>query len=117
MLNTASSRQRSVSEVITSAVEIGLPVFIRQFPAVASRSGTGQIHTVTNLTPGLATRMTELNIPSKGKTLSGHFSPAAAIAVIEAAISRGMPVGRVLKTAVRLGLPELKKEFRPVRAA
>ncbi|MGI8918828.1 MAG: hypothetical protein ACR2H6_09505 [Pyrinomonadaceae bacterium] len=49
--------------------------------------------------------------------MSGHFSPAAAIAVIEAAISRGMPVGRVLKTAVRLGLPELKKEFRPVRAA
>lgn len=72
VLDTASSRQCSVSEVITSAVEIGLPIFIRRFLA-ASGTGTRQIHTVTAITPSLATRMTELNIPSKGKPCPATF--------------------------------------------
>jgi len=59
--------------------------------------------------------MEEYNVQSKGKTLSGHFSPEEAIDVLETAASRGRSVSEIVTAAVRLGLPRVKKQFPRVR--
>ena len=60
--------------------------------------------------------MKEYSVQSKGKTLSGHFSPDEAIDVLQTARTRCRSVSEILTVAVRLGLPALKKQFPPTRS-
>jgi hypothetical protein len=55
--------------------------------------------------------MEEYDVKSKGKTLSGHFSPEEAIEILETSASRERSVSEIIKAAVRLGLPTVKKQF------
>ena len=59
--------------------------------------------------------MNHYNVESKGKTLSGHFSPEDAIDVLEAATSRGRSVSEIVTASVRIGLPSLKKQIPRLR--
>jgi hypothetical protein len=77
LLETAASRGRSISEILTRAVAVGLPVVKKRFPPMADdpRSRPGQLHLVRTITPRLAKLMKKWKVLKKGKTLSGHFIP------------------------------------------
>jgi hypothetical protein len=62
-------------------------------------------------TADLERLMEEYHVKSKGKTLSGHFSPDEAIKVLETAASRERSVSEIITAAVRIGLPTVKKQF------
>jgi hypothetical protein len=120
LLETAANRGQSISEVITRAVALGLPMVKKQFPPITDdyRSRPGQIHSVHIITPRLAKLMRKWKILKKGKTLTGHFIPEQAVDVLETAHTRRMSTGSVLKAAVRIGLPNVKKQFpRPLNIA
>ncbi len=116
LLETAANRGRSISEVITRAVALGLPIVKKQFlPITGDYDGRpGQVHRVHKLTPHLAKLMEKWNVLKKGKTLTGHFRPEEAIDVLETAQTRKMSTGRILKAAVSVGLPEVKRRIPPI---
>ncbi len=114
---TAANRGRSVSEIITRAVALGLPTVKVRFPPITDDYGgrPRQIHRDHKITSPLAKRMKKWKVLKKGKTLTGHFRPEEAIDVLETRQTRKMSTGSILKAAVSIGLPELKKEFRCVQ--
>lgn len=116
LLETAASRSRSISEIITRAVALGLPVVKRQRPPIIDdyRRRPGQRHLVSTITPQLGQLMKKWKVQKKGRTLSGHFIPEQAIDVLETARIRSMSTGSILKAAVGIGLPEVKKRIPPI---
>lgn len=116
IIETAVSRHRSISEVITGATAIGLPAVKKHYQPVAapSRPRHGQLHRVHTVTPQMEEQMKKWNILKKGKGLSGHFQPEQAVEVLETARTRAMSIGSILKAAVSAGLPELKRRLPPV---
>jgi len=113
LLETAGDRRRSISEIMTRAVALGLPMVKKQFPPIMVDYGgrPGQVHRPHKITPPLAKLMEKWKVLKKGKTLTGHFIPEQAIDVLETARTRRMSTGRIVRAAVRLGLPEVKKRI------
>jgi hypothetical protein len=113
LLETAASRGRSISEIITRAVALGLPVVKRQRPPIIDdyHRRPGQLHLVHTVTPQLGHLMKKWKVLKKGRTLSGHFIPEQAIDVLETARLRSMSIGSIVKAAVKIGLPEVKKSL------
>jgi hypothetical protein len=113
LLETAANLGRSVSEVITRAVALGLPSVKKHFSPVRGNyeGRPGQVHRVHKITPPLAKLMEKWKVLKKGKTLTGHFTPEQAIDLLETAQTRRRSTGSVLKAAVRIGLPTVKKQF------
>jgi hypothetical protein len=118
VLETASNRGRSISEVIKRAVALGLPTVKKQYPPISDdrRRRPSQVHRVHIITPPLAKLMRKWKVLKEGRTLSGHFIPEQAIDVLKTAQARRMSTGSVLKAAVRIGLPTVKKQFPRVRS-
>lgn len=113
LLESAANRGRSVSEIIARSAVLGLPMLKEQLPQITchQRGRPGQVHRVHTITPPLAKLMKKWKVQERGKTLTGHFRPEEAIDLLETARTRNMSMGRILRMAVRLGLPEIKRRI------
>ncbi|MGI8918827.1 MAG: hypothetical protein ACR2H6_09500 [Pyrinomonadaceae bacterium] len=110
VLLTAQSRGRKPGQLVVSAVLLGLPEVKEQKKLNTSTRKSVRSRNTEDL-------MKKLNVPSKGMTLSGHFSREIAVEIHMLAERFDQPVSQVIKAAIAIGLPMFKEIYPAMRKA
>jgi hypothetical protein len=110
IIKTAESRDRKPGQVVVASVQLALPE-VKKLKAIALEARGNHRSAETE------TLMTEYNIPNKGKTMCGFFTPEVAVEVLELAEKHCIPVSQIVRVCMAIGLPLFKKAYPAIRKA